>query len=73
MNMTSTSLFGSITLLDAVMLAKEYGPYLGLLIFGMLAVLWRDWRTDARFTVRIRTLEEEIDNAFLPLKKESIR
>jgi hypothetical protein len=73
MDMTSTSLIGSIPFLDAVMLAKQYGPYLGLLILGMLIVLWRDRRTGARLLERIRTLEEEIDNALLPLAKERIR
>lgn len=73
MNMTSTSTLGSIALLDAVLLAKYYGPYLGLLAIGMLLVLWRDRRTDARLIDRIRTLEDEIDNALLPLTKERIR
>jgi hypothetical protein len=72
MNMTSTSLIGSIALLDAVVIAKHYGPYQGLLILGMLLTLWRDRRTDARLIERVRTLEEEIEDALLLLTKERI-
>lgn len=73
MNMTSTSLIEPNALLDAVMLAQHYGPFLGLLILGMIVVAWRDRITDARLAERIRRLEEEIDNAFLPLTKEVSR
>ena len=71
--MTSTPFIESGALLVALPLAKQYGPYAGLLILGMIVVIWRDWTTEARLTERVRTLEKEIDNALLPLTKDGIR
>lgn len=73
MIVTLASLIKLNALLDAVMLAQHYGPFLGLLILSMIVVDWRDRITDARLAERIRRLEDEIDNAFLPLTKEVSR
>ena len=70
--MTLTPFIESGALPDAVTLVKQYGPFLGLLILGMIVVIWHDRKSDSRLTERIRTLEEEINNVLLPLTKERI-
>lgn len=71
MTMTLTSLIGSSTLADAVVLAKICVPYPGLLAVGMLFVLWCDRITDARIIKRIRALEAEIDTFCLSRRNGS--
>ena len=73
--MTLTPFIESGALTDAVTLVKQYGPFLGLLILGMIVVIWHDRcrKSEARLTERIRTLEWEINNVLLPLSNERIR
>jgi hypothetical protein len=70
--MPLTLFIESDALLDALTLAKQHSPYLELLILGMIAVIWRDRNSDARLTERMRTLEEEINNALLSFTKEEV-
>lgn len=70
--MTATSIIGSIALLDALTLTMQFGPYVGLFVLDVIAVTWRDRRTDVRLNERIQTLEEELDNVLLPHKEGPI-
>ena len=70
--MTLTPFIESDALVHILTLVKQFGPHIGLLILGVVVVLWCDRNTDARLTERIRTLEEELDSILVPLTKESI-
>ena len=83
--MPLTLFIESDALLDALTLAKQHSPCLQFIdalerprqlgpepANGRFAVIWRDRNSDARLTERMRTLEEEINNALLSFTKEEV-
>lgn len=55
---------------DAMELAKQYGPFVGLLVVAVIFFMWRDWKRETTLTDRITTLEDETRNILLPLVKD---
>jgi len=57
------SLFASGEFADAMMLIKQFGPFLLAVVF----FLWRDWRREDRLSNRLDQLEDEQREVILPL------
>lgn len=49
--------------LDVVALLKQFGPFLGAVVF----FIWRDWQREDRMSTRITQLEVEQKEIILPL------
>jgi hypothetical protein len=59
-------LFADGGFMDAVALAKQYGPFFLAVIF----FLWRDYKREDRLSHRIDQLEDEQRCVILPLVKD---
>ena len=60
------SLFASGEFADAMMLIKQFGPFLLAVVF----FLWRDWRREDRLSNRLDQLEDEQREVILPLVRD---
>jgi hypothetical protein len=60
------ALFASGEFSDAMILLKQYGPFLLAVVF----FLWRDWKREDRLSNRLDQLEDEQREVILPLVKD---
>ena len=51
---------------DALLLLKQFGPFLLAVVF----FLWRDWRREDRLSNRLDQLEDEQREVILPLVRD---
>jgi hypothetical protein len=69
MDLTSASLCGPINLFEISTLGREYILCLGVLAISMMAIIWRNRKTEVRLSGRIQAIEEEVRTVLLPLMK----
>jgi hypothetical protein len=53
--------------LDYLDILKQFGPFLGFVVF----FIWRDWKREERLSSRIEVLEREHREVIIPLVEKS--